>query len=125
MLQLASDEDSYAIDLRFVTKSQLKELISLLENPYYKKVGQNIKFDYQMLKKHYNVTLTNIADTMIIEQLLYLGRNFGFFKGFWIILRGTFAFTCKAQWTGITLRIFRRANKRTNIHHRLVMLIRM
>lgn len=78
MLQLASDEDSYAIDLRFVTKSQLKELISLLENPYYKKVGQNIKFDYQMLKKHYNVTLTNIADTMIIEQLLYIGRNFGF-----------------------------------------------
>lgn len=78
MLQLASDEDSYAIDLRFVTKSQLKELISILEDPYYKKVGQNIKFDYQMLKKHYNVTLTNIADTMIIEQLLYLGKNFGF-----------------------------------------------
>jgi DNA polymerase I-like protein with 3'-5' exonuclease and polymerase domains len=78
MIQVATDEQSFAIDVRDYSKKELREFFSFLEDPYYKKIGQNLKFDYQMLKAHYNVDLCNIGDTMIIDQLLYLGKNIGF-----------------------------------------------
>ena len=45
-------------------------MLSLLENTLI--IGQNLKFDLQFLY-NYNIVPRNVYDTMIVEQLLYLG----------------------------------------------------
>ncbi len=48
----------------------LEKLKPILENPDYRKIGQNIKFDFKMLKRS-GVELTNIDfDTMVASYLL-------------------------------------------------------
>jgi len=47
-------------------------LKSFLEDKSRVMIGQNLKFDLQFLYKH-NITPINCYDTMIVEQLLYLG----------------------------------------------------
>lgn len=48
----------------------IKEYKSIIENNYI--IGQNLKFDLQFLY-NYNITPRKVYDTMIVEQLLYLG----------------------------------------------------
>lgn len=42
-------------------------------------IGHNLKFDIQFLFKH-GIILTNVFDTMIVEQLLHLGYDNKFFR---------------------------------------------
>jgi len=61
------------------TKGLKKELVlekikSILEDPSIKKVGQNIKFDYMILKQH-GITIKSIEDTMLISYTLDAGIN--------------------------------------------------
>ena len=60
--------------MRELGKTDLKPLFKLFKDSYYRKVGQNIKFDYEMIKANYNVAMSNIMDTMVIEQVLLCGR---------------------------------------------------
>lgn len=65
-IPLAHTEQSPQLSLVWV----LEQLKPILENPQIKKVGQNLKYDYQIFK-NYQITLQNIAyDTMLESYLL-------------------------------------------------------
>ena len=52
----------------------LKKIKPLLEDPSIKKVGQNIKFDFIVLKKN-GIEINSIEDTMLISYTLDAGTN--------------------------------------------------
>ena len=52
----------------------LKKIKSILEDPSIKKVGQNIKFDFAVLKKN-GIEINPIEDTMLISYTLDAGSN--------------------------------------------------
>ena len=52
----------------------LKKIKPILEDPSIKKVGQNIKFDFLILKKN-NIEINPIEDTMLISYALDAGTN--------------------------------------------------
>ena len=51
-----------------------KKLKRILEDPSIRKVGQNIKYDYIVLKK-YGIELESIEDTMLLSYTLDAGNN--------------------------------------------------
>jgi len=52
----------------------LKKIKPILEDPSIKKVGQNIKFDFIILKQN-NIEINSIEDTMLISYTLDAGSN--------------------------------------------------
>ena len=52
----------------------IKKLKPILEDPSIKKVGQNIKYDFIILKK-YGVELNSVEDTMLLSYTLDAGNN--------------------------------------------------
>ncbi len=52
----------------------LEKIKPILEDPSIKKVGQNIKFDYTVLKQH-GITIESMEDTMLISYTLDAGVN--------------------------------------------------
>ncbi|MGC1183028.1 DNA polymerase I [Legionella sp.] len=61
--------------LQLVREEVLSALKPILENPTIKKIGQNIKYDYSMLKK-YGITLQGVAyDTMLESYVLNSGAG--------------------------------------------------
>ena len=52
----------------------LKKLKNILEDPSIKKVGQNIKYDFIILKKN-GLKLNPIDDTMLLSYTLDAGNN--------------------------------------------------
>jgi len=52
----------------------LKKVKKILEDKSIKKIGQNIKFDYIVLKKH-NIDIQPIEDTMLVSYTLDAGIN--------------------------------------------------
>ena len=52
----------------------VKKIKPILEDPSIKKVGQNIKYDFIILKK-YGVELNSIEDTMLLSYTLDAGNN--------------------------------------------------
>ena len=52
----------------------LKKIKPLLEDPSIKKVGQNIKFDFIVLKQN-GIEINSIEDTMLISYTLDAGTN--------------------------------------------------
>ena len=52
----------------------LKKLKIILEDPSIKKVGQNIKYDFIILKSH-NIELNPVEDTMLLSYTLDAGNN--------------------------------------------------
>ena len=67
-IPLAHKEKSLKKDL------VLKKIKPLLEDPSIKKVGQNIKFDFIILKKN-EIEINPIEDTMLISYTLDAGNN--------------------------------------------------
>ena len=58
----------------FRRKNSLKKVKELLEDPSIKKAGQNIKFDYIILKRK-NIFINPIEDTMLASYTLDAGLN--------------------------------------------------
>ena len=52
----------------------IKKIKPILEDPSIKKVGQNIKFDFSILKKN-GIVINSIEDTMLISYALDAGTN--------------------------------------------------
>ena len=52
----------------------LKKIKIILEDPSIKKVGQNLKYDYIILKR-YGIEITSIEDTMLLSYTLDAGLN--------------------------------------------------
>tara|TARA_R110000822_G_scaffold302649_2_gene426955 strand:+ start:12133 stop:14055 length:1923 start_codon:yes stop_codon:yes gene_type:complete len=72
MLQIGDKERQYVIDYRFVDTSSMKDILS---DPAKTFVGQNIKFEYKHLLHRYGVRLSNLYDTMVVEQILFNGHK--------------------------------------------------
>ena len=66
-LQLGDSKNQFFIDCRSIDVGLFKELIESK-----KIIGQNLKFDYKMLKK-VGIVLNELYDTMLAECVLYCG----------------------------------------------------
>ena len=74
LLQLGVAGRSYVFDVRDGNvDARIFKL--LLENKTTLKLVQNVVFDYKMLKTNFGITLDHVYDTMLAEQLLYLGLH--------------------------------------------------
>ncbi len=69
LLQLGDDNDTFVIDVTSVD-------ISWLEKYKDKKfIGQNLKYDYSVLKAQFGIEIRNLVDLMIVEQTLGMGSG--------------------------------------------------
>jgi DNA polymerase I-like protein with 3'-5' exonuclease and polymerase domains len=71
LIQISDGVDSYVIDSTRMGTDFLKSLN--LENKFV--LAHNAQYDYMIVKQHYGVTLKNMGDTMIVEQVLGRGSN--------------------------------------------------
>lgn len=70
MLQIGDDTKQWLIDCRVLDPRSLGPYFAA---PEILKIGQNLKFDIKFVKHNYNWDVVNIADTMIIEQVIRCG----------------------------------------------------
>ena len=70
MLQVGDDSKQWLIDCRAINP---KSLGPYFADPAILKIGQNLKFDIKFVKHNYNWEVVNLADTMIIEQIIRCG----------------------------------------------------
>lgn len=70
MLQIGDLTNQYVIDTRGLS---IEPLRSILEDPAKTFVGQNIKYDYNMLKAR-SIVLPNVYDTMVMDQVIHNGK---------------------------------------------------
>ncbi len=73
LVQVGNWEISYVFDARKLPLREMPIYKSLLENPKIIKILHNAKFDYQFLKHHTGVSVTNIYDTLLGEGVLNAG----------------------------------------------------
>lgn len=73
LLQIGNKEEQFIFDIARLHDQCLQPVFHLLEDTNILKLLHNAKFDYQMLKTNFNIRLTNIGDTMLLEQLLTKG----------------------------------------------------
>jgi DNA polymerase I-like protein with 3'-5' exonuclease and polymerase domains len=73
LLQLASPEMVYIVDLFQIPKTALTPMKELLEAERPVKVLHHAKFDAKMLRHHFGIELTAVFDTMLASQLVSAG----------------------------------------------------
>jgi len=73
-LQLGDKNQQWVIDARSVN---LEPLRAVIEDPKVIKLGQNLKYDWQLLHVLYGWYMENCQDTMIAEQILRCGLRAG------------------------------------------------
>ena len=69
LLQLGNEDITWVIDTTSVDISFLNQF-----KDYYF-LGQNLKYDYEILKAQFNIELRNLKDLMLIEQTLGMGAK--------------------------------------------------
>jgi DNA polymerase-1 len=74
LLQIGVHGKAYVFDVRD-ERVDANIFKPLLEGQQNLKLLQNAVFDYKMLKTNFNIELSRVYDTMIAEQLLYLGLH--------------------------------------------------
>lgn len=79
LIQLGTPKHQCVFDMARIPDEDKHLIYKVLETPNILKIFQNGKFDYKMLKSNLGVVTHNIADTMIVEQLLTKGVKM---KGF-------------------------------------------
>ncbi len=70
MLQLSDGKNAYVFDARKVDVNIFKDI---LEDPKILKIIQNACFDLKILKVRRNITIQNMYDTMLAEQIINAG----------------------------------------------------
>src|SRR5207248_80837 len=73
-LQLGDKSQQWVIDARVVYLEPLRKVI---EDPKVIKLGQNLKYDWQLLFVLYGWQMQNCQDTMLAEQVLRCGLHVG------------------------------------------------
>ncbi len=71
LIQVSTPEKVYIYDCQSI--KAFTPLKRLLEDDSYLKILQNAKFDFKMIKYHYNIELVNVFDTMLAERILTAG----------------------------------------------------
>jgi DNA polymerase-1 len=72
LYQFGNKYDQWIVDARDISIAPLK---SLLESNKSRKLLHNAKFDYKVLKYHSSITLENVWDTMLGDQILNTGLD--------------------------------------------------
>lgn len=70
LLQISTLDKVYIVDCKRLVPLALK---SVLENPGIRKIAQNAKFEYEMLRQQMGITINSLFDTMLAERLLTAG----------------------------------------------------
>lgn len=68
-----NDPRAWVICLRSVSEDALRPVLALFEDPKYKKLGQNIRFEIIWLLNKYGVRFQNVYDTQLAELILRAG----------------------------------------------------
>jgi DNA polymerase-1 len=77
LLQLATPEQSFVIDLFQLPAIRHRGLRELLSSAQPIKVFHNAKFDLKMLLHHFDLEVRGLFDTLLASQLIGAGRNEG------------------------------------------------
>ena len=77
LLQIATPEQSYVIDLFELPALEHRGFRELLSSAQPVKVFHNAKFDLKMLLHHFNLEVRGVFDTLLASQLIGAGRNEG------------------------------------------------
>ena len=77
LLQLATPEQSFVIDLFQLPAVRHRGLRELLSSTQPIKVFHNAKFDLKMLLHHFDLEVGGLFDTLLASQLIGAGRNEG------------------------------------------------
>jgi DNA polymerase-1 len=77
LLQLATPEQSFVIDLFQLPALKHRGLRELLSSAHPIKVFHNAKFDLKMLLHHFDLEVRGLFDTLLASQLIGAGRNEG------------------------------------------------
>ena len=73
-LQIGDRDKQFIFD--FVrTKPHIEPILRLMSSEDIVWVGQNLKFDYKVIKVAYGVSLVRMIDCMLAEQILQNGRK--------------------------------------------------
>lgn len=75
IISMGNANQQFVFDVARLEPEHINDIRQLLENPDTLKLLQNAKFDYKMLKQVLNITLNNVYDTMLVEQVLTRGRK--------------------------------------------------
>ena len=70
MVQIGDLDRQYVIDYRV---TDISILLPILTDKNVKIIGQNLKFEYGFFLHHEGIRLTNVYDTMVVEQILFNG----------------------------------------------------
>ncbi len=77
MFQIGDHLHQFILDVRDFNLQELKPLIDFLDkNEHCLFIIHNAKFECKFLKKHWNVNLIKIWDTMLAERILYNGLGY-------------------------------------------------
>lgn len=79
LIQIGAGKNAFVFDVRHDTEhsSLHKDILkSILFDNNKLKIFQNVVFDMKLLKVHMGEYISNIYDTMLVEQLFNLGRSF-------------------------------------------------
>lgn len=79
LLQIGVPDKAFVFDLRHDTPySSLhkKVLEPILRDPSKRRILQNASYDMKVIKRNLDFYLPNVYDTMLVEQLMNLGRGF-------------------------------------------------
>lgn len=68
------DKEQWFLEWNLLTQEQKDYVLSIINDPNRVKVGQNLGFEAQMLRK-YDIYLNNIRDTMLREKIIYTGMS--------------------------------------------------
>jgi DNA polymerase-1 len=72
MLQIGDEKTQYVIDNRQYNEADVMPVIELLSERTI--VGHNLKFEYVHILHNFGIRLTNMYDTMVVEQILECGE---------------------------------------------------
>jgi DNA polymerase I len=75
LIQLATSDLCYVIDLFRFNREDLQPVLSLLADRALLKVAHNAKFDAKFLLHHYGVRLSSLFDTCLASQLVSAGAD--------------------------------------------------
>lgn len=76
MLQVGTEEDQLIIDPRITSSTYaVQELVTILVDPEILVVGHNLVFEYKFMKHFYDIEITNLYDTMVVDQIINNGKQ--------------------------------------------------
>lgn len=91
MLQISDERNQFVIDARYY---DIKKLEKYFRSKKWLKIGHNIKFDAQVLKKE-GIIMNNVFDTMVVSNLLTKGLTEEYKRGKWRDLSHSLVACCR------------------------------